>query len=63
MDFELNEELAMVRDMARDFATGELEPRAKRHDEQGHIDEEVFGLIGELGLWGLTIPEEFGGVG
>ena len=63
MDFELNEELAMVRDMARDFATGELEPRARRHDEQGHIDEEIFGLIGELGLWGLTIPEEFGGVG
>jgi len=63
MDFELTEELAMVRDMARDFAVGELDPRARRHDEQGYIDEEVFGLIGELGLWGLTIPEEYGGAG
>ncbi len=63
MDFELNEELAMVRDMARDFASAELDPRARKHDEQGHIDEEVFSLISELGLWGLTIPEEFGGVG
>ncbi|MCH2104039.1 MAG: acyl-CoA dehydrogenase family protein [Planctomycetes bacterium] len=63
MNFELNEELAMVRDMARDFATAELDPRAQRHDEQGHIDEEVFGLISELGLWGLTIPEEYGGAG
>ncbi len=63
MDFELNEELAMVRDMARDFASGELDPRARKHDEQGHIDEEVFSLISELGLWGLTIPEEFGGAG
>jgi alkylation response protein AidB-like acyl-CoA dehydrogenase len=63
MDFELDEELAMVRDMARDFAAGELDPRAKKHDEQGHIDEEVFALIGELGLWGLTVPEEYGGAG
>jgi len=63
MNFELDEELAMVRDMARDLAVGELDPRARKHDEQGHIDEEVFGLIGELGLWGLTIPEEYGGAG
>ena len=32
MDFELDEELTMVRDMARDFATGELDPRARQHD-------------------------------
>jgi len=63
MDFELTEELTMVRDMARDFAVQELEPRARKHDEQGHIDAEVFQQIGELGLWGLTIPEEYGGSG
>lgn len=63
MDFELDEELTMVRDMARDFATGELDPRARQHDLQGYIDEEVFGLLAELGLWGLTIPEQFGGAG
>ncbi len=63
MDFELSEDLRMVRDMARDFARAELDPRATRHDRQGSIDPEVFTQLGELGLWGLTIPEEYGGAG
>lgn len=63
MDFELDEELHLVRDMARDFATRELLPRAARHDRQGFIDPEVLDGLGELGLMGLTIPEEFGGAG
>lgn len=63
MDFELSEDLRMVRDMARDFARAELEPRATRHDRQGSIDPEVFAQLGELGLWGLTIPEQYGGAG
>ncbi len=63
MNFELDEELAMVRDMARDFAVQELDPRARKHDQQGFIDQEVFGQIAELGLWGLTIPESYGGAG
>ena len=61
MDFELGEELTLVRDMARDFATQELLPRARKHDQQGFVDPEVMTKIGELGLWGLTIPEDFGG--
>lgn len=63
MEFELDEELVMVRDMARDFADKELVPRATQHDRQEKIDPEVFGLLSELGLWGLTIPEEYGGAG
>ncbi len=63
MEFELTEEQSMVRDMARDFAREELAPRAKKHDKQGFVDPEIFEKMGELGLWGLTIPEEFGGVG
>jgi len=63
MDYELTEEEAMVRDMARDFAEAELLPRATKHDRQECIDPEVFATLGELGLWGLTIPEEFGGAG
>ena len=63
MDFELSEELRMVRDMAHDFAAAELAPRADRHDRQAHLDPDLFGKIGELGFWGLTIPEEFGGAG
>src|SRR5688572_8140114 len=63
MDFELDEELTLVRDMARDFAQAELAPRAAKHDRQGHLDREVLEQIGTLGLWGLTIPEEYGGAG
>ena len=63
MEFALTEEQSMVRDMARDFARAELAPRAKKHDEQGFIDPDIFEKIAELNLWGLTIPEEYGGAG
>lgn len=63
MDFQLTEEQQMVRDMARDFAATQLAPRARKHDEQGSIDPEVFTGVAELGLWGLTIAEEYGGAG
>jgi len=61
MDFELSEELTLVRDMARDFAENELLPRATKHDRQGFIDQEVFDQMAELGFFGLTAPERFGG--
>ena len=63
MDFALDEDLTLLRDMARDFATKELEPRATQHDRQESIDQEVFAQMAELGLWGLTVPEEHGGAG
>jgi alkylation response protein AidB-like acyl-CoA dehydrogenase len=63
MDFELTEEQTMVRDMARDFAEAEVMPRATQHDRQEKIDEAVFQGMGELGLWGLTVPEQYGGAG
>ena len=61
--FELSEELTMVRDAAREFAERELKPRATKHDRQEHLDPEVLKLIGELGFWGLTVSEEYGGSG
>ena len=63
MDFALDQELTLVRDMARDFAEKELAPRAAKHDRQEHIDREVYAKLAELGLMGLTVPEEFGGSG
>ncbi len=63
MDFQLNEEQRMVRDMVREFAQNELAPRARKHDEQAFIDPEVFDMIKELGLWGFTIAERYGGAG
>jgi alkylation response protein AidB-like acyl-CoA dehydrogenase len=49
--------------MARSFADAELAPRAAQMDRQGFIDADVFAKMGELGLWGLTVPEEHGGAG
>ncbi len=63
MDFQLNEQQVLVRDMAQSFAEQELLPRASKMDRQGFIDPEVFQKMGELGLWGLTIPESHGGAG
>ena len=63
MDFSLDEDLTLVRDMVRDFADKELIPRAPKHDRQAAIDPEVFQMMAELGLWGITVPEEQGGAG
>ncbi|MCP5085162.1 MAG: acyl-CoA dehydrogenase family protein, partial [Alphaproteobacteria bacterium] len=63
MDFALTEELAMIRDEAQNFAENELMPLATEHDRNAKIDPSVFAKMGELGLWGLTIPEQYGGVG
>ena len=61
LGFELDEELSMVRDSARDFADGVLAPLATKHDREETISDEVYKQLGELGFWGLTLPEEFGG--
>ena len=61
MDFALTEEQQLLRDMAKDFADNELVPRATQHDRQAKIDPEVFSKLAELGMWGLTVPEEYGG--
>jgi len=63
MEFQLSEEQTLVRDMAREFADKELMPRATAHDREERIDQEVLDQLGELGFFGLTIPEEFGGTG
>ena len=63
LSFELGEELSMVQTAARDFADGVLLPLATKHDREAHIGDEVYRQMGELGFWGLTLPEEYGGSG
>ena len=58
---ELSEEQVMVQDMARDFAKNELAPYGERWDHEGWIDDEVIAQMGELGLLGMVVPEEWGG--
>ena len=58
---ELSEEQVMVQDMARDFAKNELAPYGERWDHEGWIDDQVIAQMGELGLLGMVVPEEWGG--
>ncbi len=62
-DMFLTEEQKMVKDMVRDFAEGEVKPYAAEIDENERFPEEVIPKLAELGLLGITIPEEYGGSG
>lgn len=63
MDFALNEEQRMVRDMVRAFAQKEIAPRAARVDESEEFPADNIRRMAELGLLGLPYPEEYGGGG
>ncbi len=60
-DLELTEDQRLIRDMARQFAQAELAPRASEWDKNGWIDSSVIEQMGELGLLGMVVPEEWGG--
>lgn len=63
MDFELNEEQRMIRDLARDFAQNEIAPIAAQIDETGEFPYNTIRKMGELGLMGLEVSPEWGGAG
>ncbi len=62
-DFMLNEEHHMIREMVREFAQREIAPVAAEYDEKGEFPLPVIRKMGELGLMGIEIPEEYGGAG
>ncbi|PCI39322.1 MAG: acyl-CoA dehydrogenase [Elusimicrobia bacterium] len=62
MDFSLTEDQIMARDTARDFAEKRLKPNAEKFDEEEFIPIEFYREAGELGFFGLMIPEEYGGL-
>ena len=57
----LSEEQGMIRDMARDFAARELAPNAAEWDRNGGFPDDMYRRMGELGLMGMMVPEEYGG--
>ncbi|MEJ2189736.1 MAG: acyl-CoA dehydrogenase family protein [Acidobacteriota bacterium] len=63
MDFQQSEDQLAIRDMVRDFARREIAPQALEWDEAQHFPRALFGKLGELGLLGILIPEEFAGAG
>jgi alkylation response protein AidB-like acyl-CoA dehydrogenase len=60
---QLTEEQVMVRDMARAFAAEHLAPQADARDRAGAFPRSVLEEMGDLGLMGMTVPEEWGGAG
>jgi short-chain 2-methylacyl-CoA dehydrogenase len=61
--FELSEEHEAFRKVVRDFAEAELAPHVAGWDEEHHFPVEAVHAMGDLGLFGLVFPEEWGGGG
>ena len=58
-----SEEHQMLREMIRDFTQEFVEPQAHEYDKKEQFNIELFRELGELGLLGITVPEEYGGSG
>jgi len=63
MNFELTEDQLAVQEVARGFTEKKLKPRAEEFDSEGKMDMSLLQEMGELGLMGITLPEEYGGSG
>ena len=63
MNFDLTEDQLMIQQMVRDFAEQEIRPNLNKWDEDEIFPIETMKKMGELGLLGIFIPEEYGGSG
>ena len=63
MDFQLPEDLIALRNTVREFCETEVKPFAREWDETEEFPKKTVEKIGELGLLGMGVPEEYGGVG
>jgi butyryl-CoA dehydrogenase len=61
MTFELSEDHETFRKVVRDFAEREIAPHVARWDREHHFPVDVVHSMGELGLFGLVVPEQYGG--
>ena len=63
LDGQLSEEERMIRDSAHDYCQEKLLPRVLEANRHEHFDRSIMNELGELGLLGATLPEEYGGSG
>ena len=63
MDFTLNEEQTAFKAVLRDFVEKEIKPVANEWERSGRYPTEIVAGLAEMGLFGMTIPEEYGGLG
>ena len=63
MDFSVPQEITMMVETIRNFVKKDLDPISQQVEEEDHIPEEIVEKMRGLGLFGLSIPEEYGGLG
>lgn len=63
MIYQFTEEQLLIRDMVREFASQHIQPIAAEIDKDHRFPEESIAPMAELGLFGFTLPEEYGGSG
>jgi alkylation response protein AidB-like acyl-CoA dehydrogenase len=63
MNFEKSENHVMIAQMVREFAEKEIRPHVMTWDESQEFPRQVFSKMGELGLMGVLVPQEYGGSG
>ena len=63
MNFELDEQQRQIQDMAYKFAQNEIAPKAREYDRLEKYPRDIVQKAAELGMVGVTIPEEYGGPG
>ena len=63
LPFFLGEGIDMLREAVRDFAAAEIAPRAADIDRENLFPADLWKKLGDIGVHGLTVPEEFGGAG
>ena len=63
MDFSYNENQKMIADMIKQFGQQNIEPFVREWDDNQIFPVDVFKKLGELGLMGVFVPEEYGGAG
>ena len=62
MDFNLSEEQNAFKDAMRDFVEKEIKPVANKYEKEGIYPTEIVATMAKMGLFGMTIPEEYGGL-
>jgi alkylation response protein AidB-like acyl-CoA dehydrogenase len=63
MDFDLSEEQQAFRKVLQDFADREIRPVAREYEHAGRYPDEIVDKMKGMGLFGITVPEEHGGLG